>query len=67
MLAGTSLREERVECIVAPTDGLVAGHLTIRLDAVLEAEELPASITDLHTTLTKMKAEDLTHFSKLAK
>merc|ERR1719199_966130 len=62
MLASTSLRKESVKCIIATTDGLVAGHLTIRLDAVLEAEELPASITNLNTTLTEMKAEDLTHF-----
>merc|ERR1719199_1887681 len=61
MLASTSLRKKCVERIIATTDGLVAGHLTIRLDAMLEAEELPTCITDLNTTLTKMKAEDLTH------
>jgi hypothetical protein len=31
---------------------------------MLEAEELPACITDLNTTLTEMKAKDLTHFCK---
>ena len=32
-------------------DRLVGGHLAIRLDAVLQAEELPASISDLHAAL----------------
>merc|ERR1719199_602695 len=62
MLPCPSLGEERVECIVAATDGFVTGHLTIRLDAMLEAEELPACITDLDTTLSEVKAKDLTHF-----
>jgi len=61
MLSSTSLGEECVEGIVTATDGLVAWHLAIGLDAVLEAEELPAGITDLNTTLTEVKAEDLTH------
>ena len=29
----------------------VAGHLTIRLNAMLEAEELPARVSDLHAAL----------------
>ena len=33
VLAGTSLREEGVESVVAAADGLVAGHLAIGLDA----------------------------------
>ena len=41
VLAGAGLREEGVEGVVATTDGLVRGHLAVRLDAVLEAEELP--------------------------
>jgi len=52
VLAGTSLGEEGVESIVATADGLVGGHLTVRLNAVLEAEELPACVTDLDTGLT---------------
>ena len=34
VLAGTGLREERVEGIITTTNGLVGGHLTIGLDAV---------------------------------
>ena len=37
VLSGTSLGEEGVEGVVAATDGLVGGHLAVRLDAVLEA------------------------------
>jgi len=61
MLSGTCLREEGVECIISSTDGLVARHLTIWLDTVLEAEELPAGVTNLDTTLTQVEAEDFTH------
>jgi len=52
VLASTSLGEEGVESIVATTDGLVGRHLTVWLDTVLEAEELPAGITDLDTGLS---------------
>jgi len=62
VLAGTSLREEGVEGIVTTTDGLVRGHLTIRLDTVLEAEEFPAGVTDLDTTLTDVNRDNFSHF-----
>ena len=62
VLASTSLGEEGVESIVATTDGLIGGHLTVRLDAVLEAEELPAGVTDLDTGLTDVDGNDFTHF-----
>ena len=52
VLASTSLGEEGVESVVATTDGLVGWHLTIWLDSVLEAEELPAGVTDLDTSLS---------------
>lgn len=52
VFAGTSLGEEGVEGIITTTDGLVRGHLTIRLNSVLKAEEFPAGVTDLDTTLT---------------
>lgn len=52
VFAGTSLGEEGVEGIITTTDGLIRGHLTIRLDSVLKAEEFPAGVTDLDTTLT---------------
>jgi len=52
VLAGTSLGEEGVEGIITTTDSLIGWHLTIRLDTVLKAEEFPAGVTDLDTTLT---------------
>ena len=54
VFAGTSFREEGVEGIVTAANGLVGRHLAIRLDTVLEAVQLPASITDLNTGLTKV-------------
>merc|ERR1719273_643208 len=54
LLASTSLGEEGVESIVSATDGLVRWHLTVWLDSVLKAEELPASVTDLDTGLTNV-------------
>jgi hypothetical protein len=61
MLSGASFGEEGVECIVATTNGLIGRHLTIRLDAVLQAEKLPASITDLDTGLPDMNADGFSH------
>ena len=63
VLAGTGLGEERVERIVAATNGLVAGHLAIWLDAVFQAEELPARIADLDAGLADVDADGLTHLA----
>jgi hypothetical protein len=52
VLTGTSLGEEGVESVVTTTDGLIGWHLTVGLDTVLEAEELPAGVTNLDTGLT---------------
>jgi hypothetical protein len=38
VLAGASLGEERVERVIAASDGLVRRHLAVRLDAVLETK-----------------------------
>lgn len=54
MFPCTSLTEEGVEGIVAATDGFVARHGAVGLDAVLQAVELPAGIADLHASLTNM-------------
>jgi len=52
VFSSTSLREEGVERVIATSEGLVRGHLTIGLDTVFKAIEFPASITDLDTGLT---------------
>ena len=54
VLTGTSLGEEGVESIITASDGVVRGHLAIRLNTVLEAVELPASVTDLDTGLSNV-------------
>ena len=51
MLAGAGLAEEGVEGVVSATDRLVAGHLAVRLDAMLQAVQLPACIADLYSGL----------------
>jgi len=61
MLASTSLTEEGVEGIITTTDGLIGGHLTIRLDTVLQTEQLPAGIAHLDTGLTNVNRDYLTH------
>ena len=48
----TCLGEEGVEGVVASADGLVGGHLAVRLDAMFEAIKFPARVPDLATRLT---------------
>ena len=60
MFASSSLTEEGVEGVVSTTDGLVTGHLTIRLDAMLQAVQLPAGIADLDTSLADVDTDTLT-------
>jgi hypothetical protein len=62
MFASTCLTEKRIECIITATDCLIAWHLTIGLDSMLEAKELPACIANLDTALAEMEAEDFAHF-----
>lgn len=58
VLASTSLGEEGVEGIVSVSDGLVGGHLAIRLDAMLKAVKLPACISDLGTGLSNVDGDN---------
>lgn len=52
VLSSSSLTEEGVEGVITTSDGLVRWHLSIWLDSVLEAEKLPASVTDLNSGLS---------------
>merc|ERR1719420_422988 len=63
VLAGTRLGEEGVERIIAATDRLVARHLPVRLNTVLKAEKLPATIPDLAAGLAHVDEDRLTHCS----
>jgi len=62
VLTSTGLREEGVEGVITTTNSLIRRHLTVRLDTVLETEELPAGVTDLDTSLTNMNSNNFTHF-----
>jgi len=62
VLASTSFGEESVEGIITTSDGLVRGHLTIRLDTVFQTEEFPTGVTDLDTTLTDVNRDNFSHF-----
>lgn len=53
------LGEEGVEGVVSPSDRLVTWHLSVRLDTVLQAVQLPARISDLHSGLTDMNTDAL--------
>ena len=60
MLSGASLAEEGVEGVVAAADGLVGGHLTVGLDAMLQAVQLPAGIAHLDPGLSHVDGDALT-------
>ncbi len=60
MFASSSLTEEGVEGVISSSDGLVAGHLTVRLNAMLQAVELPACIAHLGSGLADMHRNTLT-------
>ena len=54
VLTRPGLGEEGVEGVIASPNGLIRGHLAIRLDTVLEAVQLPAGVTDLDTGLANV-------------
>ena len=60
VLAGAGLGEEGVEGIVATADGLVRRHLAVRLNAVLQAEQLPAGVADLAASLANVDGDHFT-------
>ena len=60
MLARWGLGKEGVEGVVGDADGLVGGHLAVRLDAVLQAVELPAGVADLDAGLAHVDGDALT-------
>ena len=67
VLTGTSLGEEGVEGIVTTTDGFIRWHLTVWLNSVLKAEELPAGVTNLDTGLSDVDGNDFSHCMKFEK
>ena len=61
VLSSSGFGEKGVESIITSSNGLVGRHLAVRLDTVLEAVQLPASITDLDTGLSDMNGDNFTH------
>lgn len=60
VLARSSLAEEGVEGVITTANSFVCGHLSIGLDAMLQAVELPAGITDLDSSLANVYGDALT-------
>merc|ERR1719215_1777899 len=61
VLPSACLREEGVEGVISAANGLVARHLAIGLNAMFQAEQLPASVADLDAGLADVDAESFTH------
>ena len=61
VLSSSGFREECVESIITTSDGLIRGHLTVRLDSVLKAEKFPAGVTNLDTGLSDVDGNDFSH------
>ena len=60
MLPSSGLGEESIETVISGSDGLVGGHLAIRLDAVLQTVELPAGVANPDTGLADVDTDTLT-------
>ena len=60
MLPSPGLGEEGVERVVPCTDRLVGGHLTIRLNSMLQTIEFPAGVANLTPGLTDVDGDALT-------
>ena len=59
VLASPRLGEEGVEAVVAPSDGLVGRHLSVRLNPMLQAVQLPTGIADLASGLADVDRDAL--------
>jgi hypothetical protein len=67
VLASTSFGEKGVESVIATTDGLVGRHLSVGLNAMFEAVQLPASITGLNASLADVDRDYFTHVDEGSK
>jgi len=62
VFSGTGFTEEGVESIISSSDGLVRWHLAVGLDTVFKAEQFPAGVTDLDTSLSDVDRNNFSHF-----
>ncbi len=60
MFSCSSLTEEGVEGIISSSYCLITGHLSIRLDTVLQTVKLPACISHLGPSLANMHRDTFT-------
>ena len=56
----SSFAEKRVKGIITTADGFVARHLAIRLNSMLQAVQLPTSISNLNSGLANVDRNTLT-------
>ena len=54
MLPSSGLAEEGVEGVIPTSYALIRGHLTVRLDAMLQTVEFPTRVTDLDSGLSNV-------------
>ena len=62
VFSSSSFTEESIEGIITSSDSFVGWHLSIGLNSVFEAEQLPTSITNLNTPLTNVNGDNLSHY-----
>lgn len=65
MFSSSSLTEEGIEGVITTPHSLVCRHLTIRLDAMLQAVQFPTGITDLDSGLANVYGDTFTLLTKL--
>jgi len=65
VLPSTGLTEEGVEGIVSSTHGLIGGHLSVRLDAVLQTVKLPTAVTSLDTGLAHVNRDTFCFLNRI--
>ena len=56
----SSFAEKGVKGIITTADGFVARHLAIRLNSMLQAVQLPTSISNLNSSLANVDRNTLT-------
>lgn len=64
ILLSPSLTEEGGEGVIMVSADLIGGHSAIRLDAVLQAVQLPAGVAHLDTSLANVDGDTLTLWRK---
>lgn len=67
VLPGAGLTEEGGEGVVVASGGLLGGHVAVRLDAVLQAVQLPAGVAHLDASLANVDRDTFALWRKKEK